>query len=330
MAQRSHLLPLSVCPDSELHRQDFLWRQQAEADQYTINTSAPRFALYRSSVTRPQANVVANVWKPAVPFAINNVVTHAHFGVKTPVRLHIGAMHGYTGTNGFPSGSIAIKELGQAKLSLFKTGQIVVTGSKTIAKALLLMTMTSVVMRRKTGVRARVYNFHATNVVANGHTGFAVDAASGDALNLDLFNLDHKMPSREKLHCGSKWTPDQFVGCRFQIWDPLNPDRKMVFVLFPSGPIVATGMHSHAEVEDANYRLSMLLKYQAGHEYRALGADVPRVIRKRKRGAIARGDGGDNNTPEAVSRRITAEAHARPPRALVRRPTFHSSRRKTK
>lgn len=148
-------------------------------------------------------------------------------------------------------------------VSLFDSGQEVITGATNYMDALLAANQIVYQLWRKTGIVANLYNLGLQNVVGS--------LALGYRLNLDLFYYHNKM------ECS--YDPEFFPGLHYS-----PKHSKVVLMLFTSGAMVITGAVNVDHLYEVYERLKdMFPKYKLGEEQLQMDEGARKTRRKRKR-----------------------------------------------
>lgn len=192
---------------------------------------------------------------PPDPLHLTNVVGNAANNYSLDIIEITEDFQGRFGESVFPACNSICKESGTTN-SIFKSGQIVVTGAKSNFQCLLGVLYTVKKIRDDFEINLKYYNFNVNNIVASCKLGYQI--------NLDLFY------SKNKQFCN--FDPESFVGL---FWRTLNPT--LTFVVFDNGGVVATGLESVDQLPIITERLQILKPFELGKEYTKLTAEEQRT-----------------------------------------------------
>ena len=192
---------------------------------------------------------------PPDPLHLTNVVGNAANNYSLDIIEITEDFQGRFGESVFPACNSICKESGTTN-SIFKSGQIVVTGAKSNHQCLLGVLYTVKKIRDDFDINLKYYNFNVNNIVASCKLGYQI--------NRDLFY------SKNKQCCN--WDPESFVGL---CWRTLNPT--ITFVAFENGAVVATGLESVDALPIIVERLQMLKPFELGKEYTKLTIEEQRT-----------------------------------------------------
>lgn len=122
---------------------------------------------------------------------------------------------------------------------VFSSGNVVVTGSRTIAESLLSSRKYARLIQ-KIGYGVAFHNFKVENIVASVETNFP--------LKLKEISEDHGLQT--------SWEPESFPGLVYRM-------PKVVFLVFRSGKVVITGGKTIADIHEKFHKLyhDVLLRY---------------------------------------------------------------------
>lgn len=187
-------------------------------------------------------------------FRVVNVVCTMELG--RPINLMLSCMvtHGKLGMGVFPA-HVSKCRFPHSTNCSFETGKLVNTGSINVVSALLGARSFIDRLTRDIGYELEIWNFAVQNIVGAVKVGFR--------LNLNLF-FDDRIKEGD-LIC--KWEPGMFPGLLFE-----TSEDDIVFILFESGNIIATGpcdINRITKAEELLYDLN-IERYAVGHEYRSL------------------------------------------------------------
>jgi transcription initiation factor TFIID TATA-box-binding protein len=185
-----------------------------------------------------------------------NVVCTMSVGRRVNPMLSCMATHGKLCMAAFPAHVSKCKFPPSTNCS-FWSGKLVNTGSINAQSALLGATMYIDRIAKDIGYDLRIINFEVENIVGAVNLGFPI--------NLDLLLDDGKELFDRK------WEPSLFPGLKLESSEP-----DVVFIIFKSGNVIATGMQLIGRLAVADRLLAdlRLERYIIGQEYRSL-AGVP-------------------------------------------------------
>ena len=177
---------------------------------------------------------------------VQNVVCNAYLGSEVDLQDVCELLHGRLDERVFPAVVSIVRESKDVSVSIFKSGQLVISGARSYAQAahaayLVVEKLNSAMWRTD----LRVYNFAIQNLVGSADLGFLLNLPAMAVY--DKPNLNHE--------------PETFEGLHWRTTEP-----NIGFVLFGSGKAVATGMKQFSQLLIAEERLRQLNKYRLHHE----------------------------------------------------------------
>ena len=212
---------------------------------------------------------------PIHRLGVVNVVCTMNVGRGIDLALACMATHGKLSMSAFPAHVSKCKYPPSTNCA-FESGQLVNTGSVNAQSALLGATLYVDRISRDLGYELSIINFQVENIVAAVNIGFS--------LNLALLLDDGK-----ELH-DRKWEASLFPGLKLE-----SSESDVVFIIFQTGNVIATGMQHIERVATAEQLLHELHleRYKVGHEYRQLdsqhqpcvtrGKDTTHVSKRQKK-----------------------------------------------
>lgn len=231
-------------------------------------------------------------------FRTQNVVSSASLGTSIDTRDACEVLSARLGFSIFPATHSISRQSGDVSISIFDSGQLVISGSRSTSQALMTVYLAVAALNERLHrTDLRVFNFKRQNIVLSCELGFS--------LNVDLFASDDDV--------NVKYTPELFDGAHWRSCNlgrkclgfpekkdrhrhdrPVCPGLHIGFVLFPGGKVLTTMIKSFSSKWIAEERLKKVLRYQFGNEYRELPESREcnrfRMQKKRKlnSGAIAK------------------------------------------
>src|SRR6476469_3434588 len=202
---------------------------------------------------------------------VQNVVCNASLGTSVDTRDVCEVLSGRLGFQVFPATHSICHQSGGVSLSVFDSGQLVISGSLSTSQALLTVYLAVAALNKllhRTDLR--VYNFQKQNIVFSCELGFQ--------LNVSMFSSDDD--------ANVKYTPELFDGAHWKTCELGNeclgfPDKKdrtknvelckglhIGYVLFSAGKVLTTMIKSFSARAIAEERLNKVLLYQFGREHR--------------------------------------------------------------
>jgi transcription initiation factor TFIID TATA-box-binding protein len=175
-----------------------------------------------------------------------NVVCNAYLGNTVDLQHVCEILHGRYDPSVFPAVVSLVREAGDVSVSIFHSGQLVISGARSCPQAAhaayLVAEKLNTDMWR---TDLRVFNFAIQNIVGSSDLAFPLNLP---VMNVyDKVNLNHNAEDFEGLH-----------------WRTLDPN--IGYMVFGSGKVVATGMKNFYQIAIAEERLQQLNKYQLNHE----------------------------------------------------------------
>jgi len=214
---------------------------------------------------------------------VQNVVCNAYLGSTVDMLDVCEVLQGRYDKEAFPAVVSIVRESGNVSVSVFESGQLVISGARSLLQALnvayLLVQKLNQDFHR---TDLRVYNFAIQNIVGSSDLGFPLNLHAMDAYNKNDLT----------------YQPEDFEGLHLRTTNP-----KIGFMVFGSGKVVATGIKKFEHIAIAEQRLKRLNRYHSGYE------QVPRNVitqaeenirfdRKRKQVTNSSGSSNNNNNNE--------------------------------
>lgn len=192
---------------------------------------------------------------------VQNVVCSAYMGATIDLTDACEILSGRLDEKVFPAVVSVCRESSGIRISVFQSGQMVVSGARSELQALLAahycVDKLNQDMHR---ADLRVFNFTVQNIVCSCDLGFSLNLSAVDAQEEE--NLTYQ--------------PESFDGLHWRTEAPT-----IGFMLFPFGRIVATGMKRFSDIRVAQERLKHLRRYKLGDEQ--VSPEIMRLADERTR-----------------------------------------------
>ncbi len=144
--------------------------------------------------------------------------------------------------------------------SQFKSGQNVVAGGTSVVSNTLVAYMFVRRLSYDLHLDLRIYNMKTQNIVCSTDLGYE--------LNPEWIVLEADAKGWEVYYC-----PEEFIGLS---WITYDDDIKIVYVVFSTGKIVATGIRQMEHIAVAQARMHRLIgPFRRGNEPATLSTDYP-------------------------------------------------------
>ena len=157
---------------------------------------------------------------------------------------------------------LAPKQYLTATDSQFKSGQNVVAGGTSVASNTLIAYMFIRRLSHDLGLDLRVYNMQTQNIVCSTYLGYE--------LNPEWIVQEADAHGWEVYYC-----PEEFIGLS---WITNEHGVKIVFVVFSTGKIVATGIKTMEQIPIAEERMHRLIgPFRRGREPASFDAAHPHM-----------------------------------------------------
>ena len=189
-------------------------------------------------------------------FRIVNIVTTQTIGRVIDTKQACIATHGKLGMEIFPS-YVSRSRSPACTNSLFSSGQLLNTGSRSYVDALLGVNRFINLLSKNLNCSLRLVNFSVQNIVIALDLGFK--------LNLALLLEDGLLQRK----FDRKYEPSIFPGLKLE-----SRFKDIIFILFISGNVIGTGLKSQDRVPVAQQVLAEfgLRQYELGKEYRQMSS----------------------------------------------------------
>ena len=157
---------------------------------------------------------------------------------------------------------LAPKQYLTATDSQFKSGQNVVAGGTSVASNTLIAYMFIRRLSHDLGLDLRIYNMQTQNIVCSTYLGYE--------LNPEWIVQEADAHGWEVYYC-----PEEFIGLS---WITIERGIKIVYVVFSTGKIVATGIKTMAQIPIAEERMHRLIgPFRRGSEPASFDAAHPHM-----------------------------------------------------
>ena len=157
---------------------------------------------------------------------------------------------------------LAPKQYLTATDSQFKSGQNVVAGGTSVASNTLIAYTFIRRLSHDLGLDLRIYNMQTQNIVCSTYLGYE--------LNPEWIVQEADANGWEVYYC-----PEEFIGLS---WITIENGIKIVFVVFSTGKIVATGIKTMDQIPIAEERMHRLIgPFRRGSEPASFDAAHPRM-----------------------------------------------------